>query len=343
MFNPDFYQLPLGIGASAKLLLDRPSARANAYTREGYRLWHESINQVAELWVNVRASNDPVWQQLLARFRVGQPASDDWALLQERQRDVATNSEELNNSPLLATYTNTGKDSINDLAFLRALHRAPAASSHSWRQRRLICIEAGIERKNSRLPIPQRDKEWVLNRSPKDFDKKMIPRLNLAIGGPVICTQNTLVTAGIANGTRGRVVDVLLRPNAPIRLRSVAQTTYPDIDLQVHTVSSRDMIAVIVRHDSPAWQRPDVFPSLPTGCFPVHPVSSNDNGTQIRGHAKTFDMHGERVRLHFRQVDLLPRWGLHPHWTQMSRVNGRPARGGIFPTKCENGSTYQTA
>lgn len=134
-------------------------------------------------------------------------------------------------------------------------------------QRGVLLIQASIVKKDRNTKIPSNQKTYI--RSLPSTNIGAVGNLFGIIGSAYMVGHNSDVAKGVANGTLSILHDVILKPETVIRIVQVTAT------LQVHAVFADEVMCAVFKHTLPGWSLRKTFTTLPTGCFPVVPHSSN--------------------------------------------------------------------
>jgi hypothetical protein len=165
--------------------------------------------------------------------------------------------------------------------FRQYLARHPIVGNEEmgWRRRGAIRIDAAIVpqvKKGEKVPLDHPAFDATVRRRVRLTQEKKFYKtpgqLDLMLGSPMIITDNAAVDdgvrQGIANGSRATLVDVVLRPEAVVRIQAI-----PGCGGGVHRVSSADVEALVFRHDLERLRDKQLYDKLPKGCFKVEPVT----------------------------------------------------------------------
>jgi len=125
--------------------------------------------------------------------------------------------------------------------------------------------------------------------------------LTLVIGSPVMVVQNVDVSSGVANGTIGTVVDVILNSDAVITF---------DRAQQVHVVGAQHVHGIVVRHTSYRPSASQQYGSLQENEFPVPVWTAWDKAK------RTVRFQGKQLELGIAQLACVPASALTGHKIQ---------------------------
>ncbi len=172
-------------------------------------LWHDTVNCFIELHGMHRFKDDPVWGELLCRFRLGCPTEQDFEVINSR---VAKGNVELPKNVQHATFTNKDRCEINDAVFAQHLKKTHSKSRTDKIPKHTVVIlsdemEWASKGKKGTPVAPGARREIHTNCS--DCDVKTPGTrghfvdlcLKLIIDCPMMLTENEDVSIGIANGT----------------------------------------------------------------------------------------------------------------------------------------------
>jgi hypothetical protein len=138
--------------------------------------------------------------------------------------------------------------------------------TRSWRQRGVLVIEAKITQAEGHQPIQSKHENYVRKLSSKRLSGAGY--LFCIMDAPYMVTRNQAVTKGVANGTIGTLVDILLKDTAVVRVINLSGNN-------VHAVYADEVLCLIFKHNLRAWQNDRSFPSLQVGCFPLITITKN--------------------------------------------------------------------
>lgn len=176
---------------------------------------------------------------------------------------------------------------------------------NDWRSRGCIRIAATVTENNSKVSEPI---AAMVRRTPERELDDRCGNLDMILGGPVMLTYNIEVAAGIANGTLATVVDIILKPDATIRVVPIRKhKDLPPGGPYVHAVEATDVVGLVLRHRNPDWVDTRHYPSLPPGCFPVSLPANFKRQYQVGANVH---------RLAVDQFQVVPCFALTGHKTQ---------------------------
>lgn len=98
---------------------------------------------------------------------------------------------------------------------------------------------------------------------------KTVSDLYCAIGASYMMGTNVDVTRGIANETVAKLYDIILAPDAQIRIANVENGN------QCHAVYATEVTSTIFKHSSPLQREVTSFATLPVSCFPITSISQS--------------------------------------------------------------------
>lgn len=300
LFLGDFFQLVIGKPFwSPPHTLSAAQAQGIPQAQQtSSDLWRRCLTHFYECIHNYRAQQDPEWAALLGRLRYGAATQADIEFinsLAERRTSITPGLSRI------LCFRNENRELANRIVSAQVIRSldlvAPGAPesrnrgallSLSWKQRGTIRIKAAVlEPRTSQRVGNSALVEHVLGLADhKPGGKVMAGVLDLTLGCPVLVTnshQASTSSLGVSNGTLCTVEDVLLRPEAIVRLEQLSAT---NPDLFIHTVFADEVEGVVLRQVIPelASRATRNFPSLPTGCFPLRPqrisFSFTYNGNQ---------------------------------------------------------------
>jgi len=269
LFTGDLYQLSVGGSVFEE------SSKGN-----GHLLWR-SLNAAIELQQNHRQSEDPHYANILSRFQTNEPTQED---INEINKHVMSPSNVPPPTTCVITPANVDRAACNRMAFTETVSNKPSHPNQPWKSTGSLCIVTSATHSSKRnLPGPVLDnatKQLLV----RDEEKKAPYILNITLGTKLMNLSNELVLRGIANGTKGTLVDVVLRDNATVHYAE----KYPGGDVRVpvgaHWVSANEVAALVLKYDTDSeWHDKIVFSSLGPGLFPVFtsPTSHTLGGLKV--------------------------------------------------------------
>lgn len=128
-------------------------------------------------------------------------------------------------------------------------------------KRGVLLIQTTISSKGN--PFTNQEKETI--RKIKSNLLKSAGNLYCIRDSAYMVTNNEDISKGIANGTLSWLYDVILKPNATIKVKTLSSGE------KVHAVEAVDVRCLIFKHRNASWSSGNIFPSLAEGCFPVIP------------------------------------------------------------------------
>lgn len=202
--------------------------------------------------------NDPDWSQLLNRARVSECMKNDLEILRSL---VLGNAKcevpDFNTAPwknaVLITPRNSVRVRWNELALKKHCHltgniQYSSLSENSTKDGALTMLQ--------KLTVAQ---------MPVDETGELESTVNIAIGAPIMITENICPAINLANGTRGIITDIILDPREAKDSRGSMDTslpiqlTFPPLYIIIETAQS-----------SPTNL---VFDGLPPKQIPVFPIT----------------------------------------------------------------------
>jgi hypothetical protein len=317
LFSGDFFQLPPAHGVR---LYGLTSAQESAGAA-GRRLWATSLNAAVVLTTNIRQSGDAEYAAICQRKQVNQPLAADIVKVNSRRM-----SSTLRPPPGTVTVveTNALRQAINHKVFVGAVKQTPTHSAdgtvRTWRERKLLRIRAAgtpVRRRKRKskssyneepsgppLP-PETIVKYMATRDDHNLcdDCFLSPTLEVILDDRYMATTNVCVAKGIANGTPGKVVDVLLTTDSVLRI---------DAD-GMHSMDSAHVRAIVLQHELDDLRNRNDFPSLGRGYFPFKPVTKT---------SKAVFWNGVRYRVNISQFPIL-----HARCVTVYKVQGLTLRG----------------
>jgi hypothetical protein len=188
-----------------------PPVSGSSLSTPSELLWSESEASGRQVWVLIelffmlrqqnRGNADSDWYDMLRRVRQGTADSTDLDMINSRVLQPPTNAL---NPPVYLAYRNTDVDEANELA-LRTLDR-PLCSIHANHTVQLHSSRPGdIDLdEDTRRALVEEAKQMAPSTA------KFLPvRLDLCVGAPVVLTFNLEQRAGLCNGSKGLVYDII--------------------------------------------------------------------------------------------------------------------------------------
>ena len=135
----------------------------------------------------------------------------------------------------------------------------------NWRQRGIILIQAKVTRAEGHQIVQTPQIAYAQRVAAKEM--KTVSDLYCVIGASYMIGTNVDVTRGIANGTIGKLYDIITKPDAQIRIIKFENGN------QCHALYADEIISLIFKHSSTLQQEATSFATLPVGCFPITTIS----------------------------------------------------------------------
>ena len=268
----DFYQLP-PVGSS---LFVAPTRREDSLNNNslacmrGRDKWLNLTTDVIELVENHRQT-DSSWAESQERWRLNQPNKKDIDDVNSRFLESFSTSSEMRppKGTIAAVPENATRENgirYCESQFLTSL--PPILSQQSeWRERGLILVQAKVARTEGHQPIQKEQRDYAGRIASTKM--KTVNNLLCTIGAPYMVGTNIDVSKGIANGTIAKFYDIVLVPNAQVRIVTLEDGN------QAHAVYADEVNCLILKHTAPAQEKIGSFPNLPLGCFPVTAIKCN--------------------------------------------------------------------
>ena len=249
----DFHQFPPVANVMGALYCDRPetdSPRA-LLGQEVYKQFDTVV--ILEEQIRVK---DEAWIEMLRRLRIGNCTDED---LQEVRKLILTNEE--------CQAPDFSKKPWSDAILITPRHSV----RERWNEAAIAkhCEETGNRRYivNSEDRQTKTEDEISLNIRVKiaamddHGSGKLDHRMEIAVGMKTMITLNISTEAGIANGTRGIITDIILDPREPV--------TLPDDEGAIHLKYPPAM--VLFKPDRGTTAR---FQGIDPGVVPITPSTT---------------------------------------------------------------------
>ncbi len=268
VFSGDFYQLP-PVGSSL-FNSDHADKKKDDQlsSLRGQELWQSCLTDAIILDENLRQS-DPEWAASLLRWRTNEPSKEDIMQVNQRYIEPETSNENIliRGTPV-AVCDNLSRENALRFYEYTMLQKKELGEkeTRSWRQRGVLVIEAKITQAEGHQPIQSKHENYVRKLSSKRLSGAGY--LFCIMDAPYMVTRNQAVTKGVANGTIGTLVDILLKDTAVVRVINLSGNN-------VHAVYADEVLCLIFKHNLRAWQNDRSFPSLQVGCFPLITITKN--------------------------------------------------------------------
>lgn len=273
VFSGDFFQLP-PVGAS---LITSEKKDEQLSALRGQELWRTCLSDAIILDENLRQS-DSEWAQSLLRWRINQPTAADISSVNKRFIDKNNGTDGILQGTLIAVCDNESREKALRFCERETLRKNPLLVSETtnWRSHGVLLIQAKIKKVEGHQDIQQKHEDYVRNLSSKRL--KGAGNLFCIKDAPYMVTCNQNVRKGVANGTIGTLIDVILHDNTVVRVANISGNF-------VYAVFADEVQCLVSKHCLPAWKKDISFPSLPEGCFPlafktkktIVPLGKNDN------------------------------------------------------------------
>lgn len=227
---------------------------------------------------NMRHRGDPVWRDILLRWRFGEYRQEDIDLVNFHCYENNWTSEASKNlkafCPILVT-SNAVREDFNKLAAMdfckrmkQPLHYFPAVVTHSK-------FHLSPSQRRSLAPI----------RSDKTGGLPML--MTLAIGLPMQCTKNVSRVLHLANGTIGTVVGFQVSHSDSERVELGA-----DLEFHFHTKPAH---AIFLQLHDRSLAHYSILDALPPGTTPVR--CAKHTGVNVAMSDRTFTVSVDQVPL----------------------------------------------
>jgi PIF1-like helicase/Helitron helicase-like domain at N-terminus len=233
------------------------------YADTDFRLWHDAINCFLPLEGNHRFAKDPLYGDIMYRFREGVPTKQDFDVLNSRVLSSISSGkvkpEDMPDGVTHAVYRNSDRDAINNGIFYHHIKSTHSKDSSTTPPDHTIMIKAGeLKWKRGREHISRSlhfntsFQNVLFNECGADnieshgfgANRRIDPLLKLHVGMPLMFTVNADVANGVANGTLCFLRKVKLKP-------SIASTPLPKCNVDgfwVNTVCATDVEYLVCQH-----------------------------------------------------------------------------------------------
>jgi hypothetical protein len=217
--------------------------------------FHNMLNCYIELEGMHRFRDDPEWGELLKRFRNGLPLPSDIHMINERC--IVSPQHQPPPGIQVASYTNETRDTVNTKVFedYCSLNKPTLQGALNSEVVLIFMDELEIMAGNKTyVPLKSNRTKRAFYTTVGEhgckirkasFKNRVDPVLKLYPGCPMMHTQNTDVTNGIANGTRITVQKVIIKPGEnffPVRMK--CGTT-------VQGLFASQVKSIVVEHTAP--------------------------------------------------------------------------------------------
>ncbi len=282
----DFHQFPPV--ASQNGALYHNDEKDTARAKIGQDIYRQ-FDTVVILKKQMRVS-DQIWTDILKRLRVGECTKND---LEEIEKLVLTNPH-----CEVPDFTKPPWDEcilITPRHAVRERWNLAAVKQHCNRTSNILYIAPAEDTLgNTTANIPLQVKVIVAGMTEKKTGK-LCDRLELAVGMKVMVTANIATEADVANGTQGRITQILLDSREPpvILEDGVVQLKYPPAMVLFRPDKGTDV----------------VLPGVPIGQLPLTPATERFSITTPKPKAETF-------RIRRRQFQLTPGYAFTDYKSQ---------------------------
>lgn len=242
---------------------------------------YRAINYVVVLDENMRHRRDPVWRDILNRWRVGNFREEDIALVNVTcfRLTWSPSTDEGTYCPIIVT-SNTLRSEFNHkcaIAFCKSRHQVLHEFSVVVTRGKGQCL----------TPSERHNLDWIRD----DKTANLALCLRIAIGMPVQCSKNVCLSLMLANGTIAQVVAI--QPS----LEDVSQDLEDDgVTFRTHSSPPEIIFVQITEHAGRVFA-----PELPPGFVPIRPWKDNSVDVQ---------MPDRQFRIRIQQVPLVPAFSL---------------------------------
>ena len=202
------------------------------------------INCYIELKGQHRFKNDPQWGLLLTRYRDGALTVEDIDKINSR---LINEDTVIPDNISYATYTNIDRASINTGIFDKF------ALNDSCSENDCVAIfSSNLKIRRGNKTYKQVDNAWSKyfyencgegDCIPSNFHGRFDPVLMLYVTKPVMINKNQSVSSGIANGTKARVIRVLLKKGCFKRTIKIG-------DKVITAVTANQVERIVLEHEN---------------------------------------------------------------------------------------------
>ena len=211
IFAGDFRQLePVGKAGQA------------IYCDRSLPVWNNAINSYVELQGMYRFKEDEEWGHILRRFREGIPTQDDFDKINRRVVDTQTkctlDNDKIPDNIVYATPANKERDAINNAVFHNVIRNNPEDAIVILSDKIAIKMKKDKKGKYEKLTNPDIFWKYCSEDDCKTQGTitRLDPMLKLYKNCPVMLVSNESVANNKANGTRGFVDTVKLKPRTKV-------------------------------------------------------------------------------------------------------------------------------
>lgn len=138
--------------------------------------------------------------------------------------------------------------------------------TNNWEKHGVLVIEAQIMKTEGHQQVEEKHKDFIRTLNSRRL--KGAGNLYCMKNAPYMISKNQCVQKGIANGTIATLVDIILKNNVEVRKNSLAGQ-------MVYAVYADEIRCLLFKHSLETWKSDHSFTSLPEGCFPLLPSTSN--------------------------------------------------------------------
>jgi hypothetical protein len=303
----DFHQFPPVSNPTGALYVDRPDK-----DKKRALLGREIFLQFDKVVILDKQNRikDAVWSNILGRARIGECSAAD---LEEIQKLVLTNPD--------CNIPDFSKTPWDQAVLVTPRHSV----RHLWNEHAIIkhCAKTGNQRYNVPAEDSSQDESDHLSMetklaiaNQKDKDTGKLPaNISMAIGMKVMVLLNVATEADIANGTRGKIEDIVLDNRE--------ETSMPDEEGNIHLKYPPAMILF-----KPDRKTTLTFAGLPLGIIPLTPSHAKFTVT-VRS--------GKRYRIQRNQYAMTAGYAFTDYKAQGQTIEnviidiGKPPTGSLSP------------
>ena len=214
LFSGDFHQLP--------------PVNANPLYEKRSRFWHDAINSFVELDGQHRFQDDPLWGDILNRFRTGCPVDGDFTIINSRCHETLKKRDDYEKPPngtAYACHSNRNRNAIHARIFQKHLFKTHYQDPSIPPPLHTIIIKGDLWWKSNGAPLSSRSARQVYQYCSdaycKGYKQRCDPFLCLYPKCRLLLNENKDVPNGMANGTQCEVEAVVLKPGAVIEIEEI--------------------------------------------------------------------------------------------------------------------------
>jgi hypothetical protein len=205
--------------------------------------FHGRINCYIELQGQHRFKNDQEWGLLLTRYRDGKLTEEDIDIINSR---VITTEAQIPHDISYATYTNVDRASINTGIFERYVEETGSEEDC------VAVFSSALKMQKGNKTYKTCDNAWSTyfyencgegDCTPAQYHGRFDPVLMLYLTKPVMINKNESVHSGVANGTKARIIKILLKKDCRKRTIKIGGKI-------ITAVTANEVERVVLKHEN---------------------------------------------------------------------------------------------